>query len=95
LTECVLTLPNPKYVKNHTGHISNPNTCLDSPTLNYSCSRLIKWIVQRKMGSEWRWFIKQNDWCLVVSWFARENLWSHCLALQGKREGECRVYQRS
>lgn len=34
-------LPNPKYLKNHTGRSSNPNTCPDSPTPNCSCSLLI------------------------------------------------------
>lgn len=55
-------LPNPKYLKNHTGRISNPNICLDSPTPNCSCGRLMKWIVHKKMGSEWRSLIKENDW---------------------------------
>lgn len=60
-------LPNPKYLKNHTRRISNPNTCLDPPTPNCSCSRLIKWIVYKKMGSEWGSLIKKSDWCRVVS----------------------------
>lgn len=38
-------LPNPKYLKNHTGRSSNPNTCPASPAPNCSCSRLIQWIV--------------------------------------------------
>lgn len=60
-------LPNPKYLKNHTRHISDPNTCLDSPTPNCSCSRLIKWIVYKRMGSEWRSLVKKGDWCGAVS----------------------------
>lgn len=67
-------LPNPKYLKNHTRHISNPNTCLDSPTPNCSCSRLMKWIVYKKMGSEWRGLIKENDWCRAVSQAAPEEV---------------------
>ena len=60
-------LPNPKYLKNHTRRISNPNTGLDPPTPNCSCSRLIQWIVYKKMGSEWGSLIKKSDWCRVVS----------------------------
>lgn len=43
-------LPNPKYLKHHTRHISNPNTCLDSPTPNCSCSHSINELCTREWG---------------------------------------------
>lgn len=62
-------LPNPKYLRNHTGCSSDPNTCLDLPTPNCSCSQLTQWSVPMKMGSEWRGRVKESDCCRLLSWF--------------------------
>lgn len=71
-------LPNLKYLKHHTRQISNPNTCLDSPTSNGSCSCFIKWIVFERKGSDGRASLKRMADAGVVGQLALENVHISC-----------------
>lgn len=78
-------LPNPKYLKHHTRHISNPNTCLDSPTPNCSCGHLIKWIVYKRTGSDGGGSLKRMT---DVGWLASLPLRMYASRCPcGEREG--------